>query len=61
MPLCSMPWEQEGTVKSWVLDAMRLRYLDAVEWPEVAEEVCYSRDYANRMVTAALSRAESGG
>ena len=43
-----------GTADGWVLDAMRARYLDGMEWDEVGEVVCYSGRHAQRMVGAAL-------
>ena len=46
--------EGAGTADGWVLDAMRARYLDGMEWDEVGEVVCYSGRHAQRMVGAAL-------
>jgi len=53
--------EVVGCARGWVLDAMRLYYLDALTWPEVGGLVCYSGGHVRRMVTAALDADERMG
>lgn len=49
--------EGAGITGGWVLDAMRLYYVDALTWPEVGEVVRYSQQHVRRNVAAVLDAA----
>lgn len=51
--------EGAGIIGGWVLDAVRLRYLGAMEWGDVGQLVHYSGAHARRMVAAALDAADA--
>ena len=46
--------ERAGTARGWVLDALQMRYLDAMGWDEISAHLCYSKANVRRAVAAAL-------